>query len=101
VYAIIVTGGKQYKVAVGDVIYVEKLEKEIGDELNFDCLMVGGDTTKVGTPIVDGASVQAVVLKQVKGQKLVVYKYKAKKNYRKKQGHRQPYTRLEIKGITL
>nr|MDD6336263.1 50S ribosomal protein L21 [bacterium] len=100
-YAIIETGGKQYKVAPGDVIYVEKLDCEPGTEIAFDCLMVGGEeqAPRIGNPKVEGASVSAVVRAQVKGQKLVVFKMKAKKNVRRKQGHRQPYTRVEILAV--
>ena len=98
-YAVIQTGGKQYKVAVGDVIHVEKLNTEIGEETAFDCLMVGGDNPRVGNPVVEGAVCRAAVRAQVKGRKITVYKYKAKKNVRRKLGHRQPYTRLEITAI--
>ena len=101
VYAVIQTGGKQYRVQQGDVIFVEKLDVQAGDAVKFDqVLFVGGDEAKIGTPVVAGASVEGKVLAQVKGQKIVVYKYKAKKNERKKQGHRQPYTKVEIGKIT-
>ena len=98
VYAVIQTGGKQYRVQQGDVIYVEKIDAQANDAVTFDkVLLVGeGEAVKVGTPAVDGAKVEGKVLGQVKGQKIVVYKYKAKKNERKKQGHRQPYTKVEI-----
>jgi len=99
-YAVIETGGKQYKVTQGDVIHVEKLDNVVGDEVTFECLFVGGaKKVLVGDPIVKGAKVTGVVKGQVKGEKIVVYKYKAKKNYRKKQGHRQNYTRIEITGV--
>ena len=99
-YAILVTGGKQYKVSEGDVIYVEKLEAQAGDAVNFDVLMLGKDEGAViGAPVVAGAKVEGKVLDQVKSAKVVVFKYKAKKNSRKKQGHRQPYTKVEITAI--
>ena len=100
VYAVIQTGGKQYRVQQGDVIFVEKLDCQAGDAVKFDqVLFVGGEEAKIGTPVVEGASVEGKVLAQVKGQKIVVYKYKAKKNERKKQGHRQPYTKVEITAV--
>ena len=101
-YAVIKTGGKQYRVQQGDVIFVEKLNAQADEAVTFDeVLLVGeGDQAKVGTPVVQGAKVLGKVLSQVKGKKIVVYKYKAKKNERKKQGHRQPYTKVEITAIT-
>ncbi|MBQ3222742.1 MAG: 50S ribosomal protein L21 [Clostridia bacterium] len=100
-YAVIATGGKQYRVEQGDVIFVEKLEGEVGAEVKVDVLLIKKDdeSVVVGAPVVEGASVTAKIAGQVKGQKIVVYKYKAKKNERKKQGHRQPYTKLEITAI--
>ena len=99
-HAIIETGGKQYKVAEGDVLFIEKLNNEAGDEIKFDkVLAVLGDEPKFGTPVVEGASVDASVVKNGKGKKVVIFKYKAKKNEKKKQGHRQPYTKVEIKKI--
>ena len=100
-YAVIQTGGKQYRVQQGDVIYVEKIDAQADETVTFEkVLLVGeGESVKVGTPAVEGAKVQGKVLAQVKGQKIVVYKYKAKKNERKKQGHRQPYTKVEITAI--
>ena len=99
-YAVIKTGGKQYRVQQGDVIYVEKLEAQAGDAVNFDVLMLGKDEGAViGAPVVAGAKVEGKVLDQVKSAKVVVFKYKAKKNSRKKQGHRQPYTKVEITAI--
>ncbi len=96
-YAIIETGGKQFKVEKGDVIRVEKLALEVGETVTLDALMTGtGKTIKVGTPIVKGVKVQAEVKAHGKGEKIIIFKYKAKKTYRKKQGHRQPYTELEI-----
>ena len=99
-FAIIKTGGKQYKVSEGDIIKVEKIEAEAGDKIEFDqVLMVAGDDVKVGSPVVEGAKVQAEVLDQKKDKKIVIFKFKAKKNYRKKKGHRQPFTRLEVTKI--
>ena len=99
-YAVILTGGKQYRVQQGDVIYVEKLEAQAGDAVNFDVLMLGKDEGAViGAPVVAGAKVEGKVLDQVKSAKVAVFKYKAKKNSRKKQGHRQPYTKVEITAI--
>ncbi|MBS5945866.1 MAG: 50S ribosomal protein L21 [Peptoniphilus harei] len=99
-YAIIETGGKQYVVEAGDKIKVEKLDAKEGDKVTFDkVLFVSGDDAKVGAPFVDGAKVEAKVLAQGKAKKVVVYKYKSKKNERKKNGHRQPYTLVEISGI--
>ncbi|HRX09289.1 MAG TPA: 50S ribosomal protein L21 [Candidatus Limiplasma sp.] len=100
-YAVIETGGKQYRVSEGDIIYVEKLEQEPESIVNFDVLMVGeGKTLKIGKPTVKDATVEGKVLGQVKGEKLIVYKYKSKKNYHRKAGHRQNYTKVEIIGIS-
>ncbi|MCE5236420.1 MAG: 50S ribosomal protein L21 [Clostridiaceae bacterium] len=98
-YAIIRTGGKQYKVEAGDEIMIEKLEAEIGAEVSFEVLMLGGDKVVVGTPIVEGVKATAEVLEHGKGNKVVVFKYKPKKDFRKKQGHRQPYTKVKINAI--
>ena len=99
-YAIIETGGKQVKVEVGDKIYVEKLNVEAGQDVSIDkVLFVGGESTKVGAPYVEGTSVDCKVEKQGLGKKIRVYKYKAKANERKTIGHRQPYTCLVIKAI--
>ena len=100
-YAVIKTGGKQYRVQQGDVIFVEKLNAQADEAVTFDEVLLVGDAdqSKVGTPVVEGAKVEGKVLAQVKGQKIVVYKYKSKKNERKKQGHRQPYTKVEITAI--
>ncbi len=97
-HAIIVTGGKQYKVTEGDVLYVEKLPVEAGDTVTFDQVLavIDGDKATFGQPTVAGASVQATVAKNGKGKKIIVFKYKPKKNYKRKQGHRQPYTKIEI-----
>ena len=96
--AIIVTGGKQYKVAEGDTLYIEKLPNEAGDKVTFDQVLaiIDGDKATFGTPVVEGAKVEAEVVKNGKGKKIIVFKYKPKKNYRRKQGHRQPYTKVTI-----
>ncbi|MFC7060768.1 50S ribosomal protein L21 [Halobacillus seohaensis] len=99
-YAIIETGGKQVKVQEGQEIYVEKVNVEDGETVTFDkVLFVGGDDTKVGAPFVEGATVTAKVEKQGRQKKLTVFKYKPKKNYKRKQGHRQPYTKLVVESI--
>ena len=99
-YAVIATGGKQYKVQEGDVIRVEKLGAEAGSTYTFDqVLVVGGEELVVGTPAVEGASVTAQVVGDGRGKKVVVYKYKRKSGYHKKQGHRQAYTELKIEKI--
>lgn len=96
-YAVIQTGGKQYRVQEGDFVYVEKLDNEVGETVKFDVLLVAdGDQISVGTPIVDGAVVEGKVVAHGKGQKIIVFKYKSKKNVRKKNGHRQPFTKVEI-----
>ncbi|AZK46503.1 50S ribosomal protein L21 [Paenibacillus lentus] len=100
-YAIIETGGKQYRVQEGDVLYIEKLNAEDGTSVTFDRVLAvsKGEGLVAGTPVVAGASVTAKVEKHGKGRKVVVYKYKPKKNYHKKQGHRQPYTKVTIEKI--
>ncbi len=100
-YAIVETGGKQYKVSKGDVITVEKLDAEAGSEVALDKVLLVNDGTdlKVGTPLVDGAKVTAKVLSHGKAKKILVFKFKAKKNYRRRQGHRQPFTKLMIQEI--
>ena len=99
-YAIILTGGKQYNVSVGDEVLVEKLNAEVGEEVSFEVLMLADDSgIKIGTPVVEGVSAKAEVVEHGKGKKVIVFKYKPKKNYRKKQGHRQPYTMVKIKAI--
>ena len=100
-YAVIQTGGKQYKVSEGDVIFVEKLGVEEGTEYTFDQVLAisGADGFKVGAPTVEGATVKATVVKNGKGKKIRVFKYKPKKNEKKTIGHRQPYTKLQILAI--
>ena len=100
-YAIIETGGKQYKVEAGDVIYIEKLDVEAESEVVFDKVIAVGsdDGIKTGAPYVEGATVTAKAAKNGKGQKVVVFTYKAKKNAKRKMGHRQPYTKVEISAI--
>ena len=100
-YAVIATGGKQYRVSQGDVIYVEKLDQDVDSAVEFDVLMLADEgKVTVGEPLVAGAKVQGKVVAQVKGEKIIIYKYKSKKNYHRKAGHRQPYTKVEITGIT-
>lgn len=96
-YAVIETGGKQYRVTENDVLYIEKLDLDVEGEVVFDKVLMVND--KVGSPYVEGAKVTAVVQKQGKAKKIIVYKYKSKKNYHKKQGHRQPYTKVQILAI--
>ena len=102
-YAIIETCGKQYKVTEGDVVFFEKLEAEEGKKVKFDKVILVSDEGKVevGTPYVKGAKVEGKVIAHGKAKKIIVFKYKAKKNYRRKQGHRQPYTKVEITSIKL
>ena len=96
-YAIIQTGGKQYKVEAGDEILVEKLNAEVDAEVEFDVLLVSGESgIQVGTPVLEGIKAKAKVLEHGKGDKVIVFKYKAKKNIRTKRGHRQPYTKVQI-----
>ena len=101
--AIIVTGGKQYKVAEGDVVYIEKLDQEAGDTVKFDQVLaiIDGEKATFGTPVVEGAKVEANVVKNGKGKKVMIFKYNPKKGYRKRQGHRQPYTKVEIQKISV
>ena len=99
-YAIIVSGGKQYKVSEGDVVFIEKLDAQEGESVNFDTVLaIGGENAKIGTPVVEGASVSAKVLAQGKSKKVIVFKYKPKKGEKKKQGHRQPFTKVQIEKI--
>ena len=101
--AVFVTGGKQYKVSEGDVIFVEKLPNEAEETVTFDQVLavIGDDVQAIGKPIVEGASVTAKVVKNGKAKKVIVYKMHPKKGYRRKQGHRQPYTKLQIETISL
>ncbi|OHE43191.1 MAG: 50S ribosomal protein L21 [Tenericutes bacterium GWF2_38_8] len=99
-YAVFITGGKQFRVTEGQEIYVEKLDVEAGDTVTFtDVLMLGGEKTVVGTPLLAGAKVVAKVVKNGRGPKIIVFKFKQKKDYHKKQGHRQAYTKLVIESI--
>ena len=102
-YAVIETGGKQYKVSEGDVIFVEKLGVEEGETVTFDKVLVvaDGEDVKFGAPVVEGAKVEAKVVKNGKAKKIYVFKMKRKKNYRRKKGHRQPFTKVEISKISL
>lgn len=101
-YAILETGGKQYRVAEGDVITVEKLPGEAGEAIEFDKVLLLSDESgvKVGNPYIDSAKIFGEIVETGKGKKVIVYKYKSKKDYRKKQGHRQPYTMVEITSLT-
>ena len=99
-YAVIETGGKQYRVELNDTLYVEKLEANEGEEITLDkVLVLGGESLKVGAPYVEGAKVVCTAEKNGKAKKIVVFKFHAKKKYRKTQGHRQPYTKLVVKKI--
>lgn len=99
-YAIIETGGKQVKVEQGQEVFIEKVEGEVNDVITFDkVLFVGGEDVKVGSPLVEGASVTAKVVQQGRGPKITVFKYKQKKNYKRKLGHRQPFTKIVIDAI--
>ena len=100
-YAVFKTGGKQYRVAQGDKVRVEKLPGNVGDAITFaDVLLIGGDALKIGRPTVSGAKVEAKIVAQDRGKKVVVFKFRRRKNYRRKNGHRQPFTALEITGIS-
>ena len=99
-FAVIETGGKQYNVQYGDIVYVEKLAAEVEETVEFKVIaIVDENGTKIGTPYVEGASVTGKVLKNGKGKKITVFTYKPKKNEKRKKGHRQPYTKVEITGI--
>lgn len=100
-YAVMETGGKQYRVQVGDVVFVEKLDCEADSKVTLDkiVMVAGDDGVKVGAPYVDGASVEATVLKNGKSKKVTVFTYKSKKNEKRKMGHRQPYTQVRIDAI--
>jgi len=101
-YAVIETGGKQYRVQEGDVITIEKLNVSAGDDITFDRVLVlnDGEKVQVGTPIVEEAKVFGTVVENGKGEKVIIFKYKSKKDYRKKQGHRQPYTMVKIESLS-
>ena len=99
-YAIIATGGKQYKVSEGDIITIEKLGVDAGEKVTFDqVLAVSGDEMKLGNPLVAGATVEASVIKEGRAKKIIVYKYKRKTGYHKKNGHRQSFTQVKIEKI--
>ena len=102
-HAIIETGGKQYRVAEGDVLFIEKLNVEAGEAVTFDKVLavIDGEKATFGTPVVAGAKVDASVVKNGKGKKVLVFKYKPKKGYHKRQGHRQPYTKVTIGKISV
>lgn len=101
-FAVIQTGGKQYRVAEGDRLRVEKLIGDVGAKVTFDkVLLVGGDSVKVGTPLVAGAKVSAEIVAQARDKKVIVFKFRRRKNYRRKQGHRQPFTELKITGVSV
>lgn len=98
-FAIVQSGGKQYRVSEGDVLRLESLQAEPGDTVDLPVMLLGGDAVQVGTPLVDGASVRAEVLSHGRGDKITVYKFKAKSNYRRKNGHRQHFTEVRITEI--
>ncbi len=99
-YAVIRTGGKQYRVAQGDILKVEKLPQAAGENVTFnDVLLVGGDSLKIGMPLVAGAQVEAKVTEHGAGKKIIVFKFRRRKNYRRKTGHRQPFSTIEITSI--
>jgi large subunit ribosomal protein L21 len=100
-YAVVATGGKQYKVAEGDILRVEKLAGDIGSEVAFDNVLVfsDGENVKIGQPAVDGVTVHGQIVAQGKSKKIIVFKYKRRKRYRRKQGHRQPFTAVRIDRI--
>lgn len=99
-YAVIQTGGKQYRVAEGDTVRVEKLVGDVGDTVTFDhVLLVGGDAVKIGKPHVAGAKVEAKIVAQARAPKIIIFKFRRRKNYRRKTGHRQPLTALHITSI--
>ncbi len=102
-YAVIETGGKQYRVQPGDVISVEKLNVEAGAKIDFDRILLASDGTalEIGTPVVEAAKVSGTVVENGKGKKVIIFKYKAKKDFRKKQGHRQPYTMIKIDEVSV
>ncbi len=101
-YAVIKTGGKQYRVSEGETLHVEKLAGKAGDAVTFDQVLLvgGGDSVKVGAPLVKGASVKAEIIDQARDKKIIIFKFRRRKNYRRKIGHRQPFTAVKITGIT-
>ena len=99
-YAVVKTGGKQYKVSEGEYLNIEKVDGEVGATLELnEVLLVGGDVVKIGTPVVPGAKITAQIVAQDKAKKILVFKSRRRKNYRKKNGHRQPFTRVKIAAI--
>ncbi len=100
-YAVVATGGKQYKVSEGDVLRIEKIDGIVGDAVTFDrvLMIADGDQLTLGQPVVENAAVNAQIVEQDKSKKILVFKYKRRKRYRRKQGHRQPYTAVKIDGI--
>ena len=102
-HAIIETGGKQYKVAEGDTLFIEKLPQEAGETVTFDKVLavIDGDKATIGTPVVSGAKVDASIVKNGKGKKIMIFKYNPKKGYRERQGHRQPYTKVTVGKISV
>ena len=100
-YAVIKTGGKQYRVTEGVRLRVEKLAGDVGATLTFDeVLMLGGDKVSIGTPLVSGAKVTATIVAQDRDKKIIVFKFRRRKNYRRKRGHRQPFTEIKITGVS-
>ena len=102
-HAIIETGGKQFKVTEGDTLFIEKLPVESGETVTFDKVLavIDGDKATIGTPVVSGAKVDASIVKNGKGKKIMIFKYNPKKGYRKRQGHRQPYTKVTVGKISV
>ena len=102
-YAVLSTGGKQYKVEEGDVLRIEKISGDVGASVSFDKVLMfsDGEKVRVGTPLIDGISVSGHIVEQDKAKKILIFKYKRRKNYRRKQGHRQPYTAIKIDSITV
>lgn len=100
-YAVVATGGKQYRVVAGEILHVEKLAGDVGSDVTFDqVLMLGeGDDVQIGQPVVQGAMVKGHIVEQDRGKKVIVFKYKRRKRYRRKQGHRQSYTAVKIDAI--
>lgn len=101
-YAVLSTGGKQYKVEEGDVLRIEKISGDVGASVSFDKVLMfsDGEKVRVGTPLIDGISISGHIVEQDKAKKILIFKYKRRKNYRRKQGHRQPYTAIKIDSIS-